>query len=301
MGIGRGDCNMRLSALLATSLVILGPVPAPAAPPVLVWEAHGFHAPESARYDAKRKVLYISNINGDPAAKDGNGTISRLSPDGRMLQADWVTGLDAPKGLALQRDRLFVADIDTLVEIDVTNGRIVARFHAKGAKFLNDVTAEAGGNIYVSDMQGGTVYRLHEGVLSQWLPNDKRALCSPNGLYAARDHLVVGCWSQVVDEFDTVEAGHLKGVDYRDKRIYDIGHGKPIGHIDGVEPDGRRGYYLTDWLAGRLLHMDAAGDVTVLAVIGQGAADEGWIPSRHLLVVPMMNDDVVRAYRVGGY
>jgi hypothetical protein len=134
--------------------------------------------------------------------------------------------------------------------------------------------------------------------LEKWLASDTHALCSPNGVYAAKEHLVVGCWTEVVDEFDTVAEGRLKAVDYRTRRISVLGSGKPVGHIDGLEADGKGGWYATDWLAGKLLHVDEKGAVSTLLAPGQGNADLG-IDRRHrLLLIPMMNDDAVRAYRM---
>ena len=89
------------------------------------WSAEGLKAPESALLDEARGVLYVSNVNGNPTDKDGNGYISKLSPDGTVTQAEWVTGLDAPKGLALHDSTLYVSDIDKLVAIDVGSGKIV--------------------------------------------------------------------------------------------------------------------------------------------------------------------------------
>ena len=52
------------------------------------WSAEGFKAPESALLDEARGVLYVSNWNGNPADKDGNGYISKLSPDGTVTEAE---------------------------------------------------------------------------------------------------------------------------------------------------------------------------------------------------------------------
>src|SRR5215213_6618035 len=38
----------------------------------------GFKTPESVRYDADLDTYFVSNINGNPSQKDGNGFISRI-------------------------------------------------------------------------------------------------------------------------------------------------------------------------------------------------------------------------------
>ena len=65
----------------------------------------------------------MSSINGQILEKDGNGYISRLSPDGKVVSAKWVTGLNAPKGLRSAGGVLWVADIDEVVAIDIGSGR----------------------------------------------------------------------------------------------------------------------------------------------------------------------------------
>jgi hypothetical protein len=99
----------------------------------VVWTLEGLEAPESAHFDEARDALYVSNINGEPTAKDGNGYISRVSPNGQMLEAKWVTGLDAPKGLVSDGATLYVSDIDRLVAIDIEAGEISGTWPAEGA------------------------------------------------------------------------------------------------------------------------------------------------------------------------
>ena len=113
------------------------------------WSLDGFQAPESALFDSDRNVLYVSNIAGEPNAKDGVGFISKVSPDGKMQEAEWVKGLNAPKGLVMSGDKLYVSDVDQLVEIDVTSGNVTNTWNAEGAQFLNDTATDSAGRIFV--------------------------------------------------------------------------------------------------------------------------------------------------------
>ncbi len=119
----------------------------------------GFKTPESVRYDSANDVFYVSNINGSPFAKDNNGFISRMKPDGKIDSLQLIAGgrdgvtLNAPKGLALIGDTLWVADIDAVRAFNVRTGAVVANvdlssFHAA---FLNDVCVGGDGAIYVTD------------------------------------------------------------------------------------------------------------------------------------------------------
>ena len=135
--------------------------------PTLVWEAKGLARPESVVHDPATDVLYVSNINGAVMQKDGNGFISRLKPDGTILERSWVTGFNSPTGLGLRDRTLYVADVDALVEVNAASGAITKRHKANGAIFLNDVVVAEDGAVYVSDTPMNTIWRLKDGAFEQ--------------------------------------------------------------------------------------------------------------------------------------
>lgn len=272
------------------------PVAAHAGEVEAVWETAGFKNPESVVYDDQRDLLYVSNVNGQPDDKNGKGFIATVAMDGTIKQRDWVTGLNAPKGLAIHGDRLYAADIDTLVEIDIASGKILNRYVVGDARFLNDVAAADDGSIYVSDMMLNRIHRLENGVFSIWLENDQ--LENPNGLQVVHDNLVVGSWGVMTDGFATDTPGHLKTVALADKSISSIGSGEPIGNLDGVEVDLEGDFYVTDWMAGKLLHVTPDGEVEQLLDLNQGSADLEYIPGKSLILIPMMNDGTLQTYRI---
>ena len=89
-----------------------------------------------------------------------------------MQDAEWVKGLNAPKGLVLSGDKLYVSDVDQLVEIDVNSGAVTNSFNAEGAQFLNDTAVDADGRVFVSDMLTDSIY-----VLAGWQPVGLAAGC----------------------------------------------------------------------------------------------------------------------------
>src|SRR5919197_3108231 len=131
-----------------------------------VWETPTeLKAPESVIYEPKENVLFVSNIDGLPDVKDKQGFISRVSAqNGRIIELNWVTGLDAPKGMTIINNNnsrlLYVSDITDLLEIDINSGKIINRYNAPGSTFLNDVASDNQGHIYVSDTVTNTIYRL---------------------------------------------------------------------------------------------------------------------------------------------
>ncbi len=264
-----------------------------------LWETDGFSNPESVIYDKQVNVLYVSNVNGSANEKDGNGFISRVSLDGKILDKEWIKGLNAPKGLAMYGNKLYTADIDTLVEIDIPTAAITNSFQIADAKFLNDVAASASGEIFVSDMMMNRILRLKDGALNIWLESPD--LESPNGLLVQGDNLILGAWGVMVEGFRTDIPGHLKIISLKDKSIKSLGDGSSIGNLDGVEADLDGDYYVTDWMAGKLLHIEKSGEAGTLLVLEQGMADHEFIPEMDLIILPMMNSNKLLAYKAHEY
>ena len=109
------------------------------------WSLSGFKEPESALQDSQRNVISVSNVAGEANAKDGVGFISRASLDGKMLEPEWIKGLNAPKGMVMNGDKLYVSDVDQLVEVDVNKGEVSNRWKAEGSQFLNGTAVDSAG------------------------------------------------------------------------------------------------------------------------------------------------------------
>ena len=254
-----------------------------------VWELQeGLQTPESVNYDAARNVLYISNIHGQPLAKDGNGFISKVSSEGKMVNLKWVTGLDAPKGAAIHYGKLYVTDIDRLVEIDIESGDIANTYPDDKAIFLNDVAVGPDGAVYVTDYSpdNSAIYRLSDGKLTVWLGADQ--VDRPNGLYATDEFLYVG----------NTGAGTLIKVRFADKditQVADAGMG-----IDGLRPTGDGGFIVSNW-AGKTAWISAPGEMQVLLNTTEqeiNSADLEYIPEKQLLIIPTFFDNAIHAYAI---
>ncbi len=116
-----------------------------------------FRTPESVLYDATMDVYLVSNINGSPFDKDDNGFISRVGADGRVVELRWLDGasdsvtLNAPKGMAIRGDTLYVADIDEVRRFDRTTGGPLGTLLTRRGAFLNDIGTGPDGNLSVTD------------------------------------------------------------------------------------------------------------------------------------------------------
>lgn len=269
--------------------------PARAEPPRLLWEVADFNAPKSVLYDARTDSYFVSSVHGDPTARDGNGYISRIGADGNLIRKYWHRGLNAPKGMAVYGDYLFVADIDQLVVIHKLTAKLMGRHPALPSKYLSDVAADALGRIYVSDMLGNAVYRLQNGIFDKWV--ESAALIGPNALKVVKDELWVGGWGRIVQGFETNAPGHIVTIDLETKEVDTVGQGYPIGNIDGLEPIGDGRFLVTDWVAGGLLLVDRYGRSQVITALPQGSGDMGFNPLLQQVVIPLMADGKVVAYQ----
>src|SRR5687767_11155628 len=117
-----------------------------------------FKTPEAVRFDAIDDVFFVSNINGNPGEKDNNGFISRVRAEGGEIDSlMFIAGgrrgvtLNAPKGLAITGDTLWVADIDAVRAFDKRTGRPIASHVIQGAVFLNDIATGPDGALYITD------------------------------------------------------------------------------------------------------------------------------------------------------
>jgi hypothetical protein len=279
-------------ALMAASAVFAGAH----AQPTVLWETTGLKTPESALPVPAEGFAYVSNVAGNPTDKDGNGFISKVSlADGKIIALKWATGMDGPKGLALSGGKLYASDIDKLVEIDPKTGKILQKYDAPGATFLNDVAADPQGNVYVSDSNTSTIWRLAGGKFEKWLEDP--ALKFPNGLHVSGDKLIIAAWGPPGTSAQSAAPANLVQVSIADKKISDLGDGRPVGNLDGIEPIGDD-FLVTDWVAGALYRIDRTGTPTLLIDLKQGSADIGYVPETGLLLIPMMMSDKLVAYKI---
>ncbi|MFN3996665.1 SMP-30/gluconolactonase/LRE family protein [Algoriphagus sp.] len=133
----------------------------------LLWETEdSLPTNESVLYDDATGTIYVSTIGGlDPQAKDKKGSIAIIDKDGKIVNPVWVGGLNSPKGMAISNGKLYVTDIDELVEIDIAKEKVSNSWKVEGAEFLNDVAAH-NGIVYFTDMNTGKVHTYADGKIS---------------------------------------------------------------------------------------------------------------------------------------
>lgn len=256
---------------------------------VKAWETDTtLRTPESALYDVQNDLLYVANIDGKSDELDGSGFISKVSLDGTITNLRWTSGLNAPKGMGLHRNRLYVTDVYRLVAINTETGQAEKTWDAvdqKGA-FLNDVTVAKDGTVYVSDNRKDKIYRLKADKWEVWMEGEQ--LSNPNGLLAVgNDRLMVGCSKK----------GELRTVDVNTKTMTTLAGG--MAATDGIVPEGRGNYFVSDW-NGQLFHVSANGTKQQLSDTREqkiNSADIEYVARRKLLIVPTFFSNKVVAYR----
>ncbi len=255
----------------------------------------GFDQPESVEVDSELGYLYVSNIAGHPLEEDGIGYISKVRPDGSALELKWVEGLDAPKGLTLYQGRLYVADIKSLVVIDVKQGQIIARYPAPEGRLLNGIAVSEQGVVYVSDFLGNHLYRLINGRLELWLQGE--SLDTPNGLSIRGDQLTLVTWGRDIHEdFSTDFPGYILQGSLSDGKLQPMAN-SPRGNWDGVVDTGH-GWLVSNWLTGEVVEVFANGISNKILQLAPGSADLAWDSAANTLWVPEMQLGRVTGYRI---
>jgi hypothetical protein len=288
------------SAAPAASTAAAAPAePAKPAPAKAAVKYTGLATPESVLYDADNDRYLVSNINGKPLDKDDNGFISVLSPDGQVTTLKWIEGgknkvkLDAPKGLALVKNTLYVADITVVRMFDAKTGAPKGEVAVPGATFLNDLASGPDGKVYVSDsgLKAGkdgfeptgtdAVYVIEKGKLKTIAKN--KDLGGPNGLLSTEKGVVVV----------TFGSGEAYLLDEKGKK-QDVTK-PPMGALDGVLPLGDS-LLVSSWQGSAIYKGKLGGTFEQVLGDQKSPADIGYDTKRSRVLVPHFMEDTVEAY-----
>ena len=251
----------------------------------LSWESDTIlKTPESVLYDQANNVLYVSNIGGvPPTKKDGDGYISQVGLDGKIINHKWATGFDAPKGMAIWGNKLYVTDIDRVKAVDLKTGKTTNTYKVAGAKFLNDVAVSADSIIYFTDSDMSTIHMLQNGKVST--VHADTSLGGTNGIYVDGNTLLLA------------SSGTVYTMNIGDHSIQKVASDIPNG--DGIERY-KNGWIVSNW-AGEVFYIDDKGQVTEILDTQEAklnTADIEVIESMDLLLIPTFFGNKVVAYKL---
>jgi glucose/arabinose dehydrogenase len=327
------------SALLALSLLACGSPEPPKAPQPVVDEAPaeppstlplapvppillrdvGFRSPESALYDPVADVYLVSNVSGGPADTDNDGFISKVSPDGTLLELRWIdaatakTTLNAPKGMALVGETLFVADIDVVRAFDRASGKALGDVAIPAATFLNDIAAGPDGKLYVSDTgvgkKPGSAELSPNGSDAVYVIDAQRSvkeliknpeLEQPNGLAVDNGSFAPGAKGSLIVAASSGQVYRLDAMGEKSPL------GKPAGGLDGLvlTPGGR--LIVSSWEASSVFISPASpasdGSISFEPLINElnSPADIGYDVKRRQLLVPLFRENALYIQELPG-
>jgi sugar lactone lactonase YvrE len=256
----------------------------------------GFATPESVLYDPDADIYLVSNINGTPLEADDNGYITKVSPDGKIIEAKWIDGtkddvkLDAPKGMAIANGLLYVSDINVVRKFDLKTGEPKGEIKVDKATFLNDVANAPDGGIYVTDSgldakfaSTGTdaVYVIGKDDKVKPLIKNK-ALASPNGVIGGEKG---GVW--VV----TFGSGEIYAVDAKGKQAK--GQKLPKGQNDGVVALEGGEFLVSSWEGSAIYAGKPGGEWKPIIENVKSPADIGYDTKRHRILIPVFQGNTV--------
>jgi hypothetical protein len=237
--------------------------------------------PESVLPNVKKGILYVSLIDGGPWEADGKGGIGILDAKGTILNSQWITGLNAPKGLGMFGNKMYVADINVVVVINIKKGVVANKITIDSASGLNDITVTDKGVVYVSDSRTARVWKIENDKPTLYLENMKGV----NGLRAVKDDLYILSGKK----FIKVDAN---------KKLTTILELPQSG--DGLEPIGNGDFIATSW-GGYIFYIYADGKFETLLdthLEKINTADIGYNAKKRIVYVPTFFAKSVAAYKL---
>jgi DNA-binding beta-propeller fold protein YncE len=238
------------------------------------------------------KEYFISSVNGDPDAADNNGFITKLDGNGKILNFKFIQGgsdgivLNAPKGMALVEQTLYVADLDQLRAFDMVSGKTIVSVSVSAAAGqapvrLTDVAYDGVGRLYCSDQHANRIYRVE-------LPSRKVTLLVADATLAGPAGLAVH-----------PKSGELIAVSWEKGKIFSITSEGAISEIfsngffssrfanlRGVDFDRWGNMYVSDFTTGKVWRMTRDKRFQVIAEYLPSPGDLGIDRTNNLILVP---------------
>lgn len=254
----------------------------------------GLQTPESVVYDEQADVYLVSNINGEAAAKDDNGFIARIRPNGGVDSLHWIDGarpditLHGPKGLALLGDTLFVSDIDSVRAFNRATGAPMGARGVQGAAFLNDLTVGHDGTLYVTDtgvdasfqnIGKDAIYGFGVGGASQVAGGAD--LKGPNGIYVDQQAIYMASYGGNTIWRRSMSGGLPETITL------------PKGQLDGLLRLGDGSLLVSSWEGKAVYRVAPNGQVTTAVEDVESPADIGWDARRNRLLVPLFTKNAI--------
>lgn len=246
-----------------------------------IWRiSHELSYPETVIYDKERDVLYVSNY-----LSDGSQSLSKVSLEGEVERAVWISDLVQPTGMAIRDDTLFVVERTHLAEVDIPSSRL-RRYPIPDPGFPNDVAVDEKGNLYVTDGQKGAILKFNEGNFTFWKAGSRFA--QVNGIHYAEGKIFVACNADA----------RILSIDLETDEMRTVGRFDKGTLIDGIETDEAGNLLVSDY-QGKIFRITPEGQKQLLldaTAPKQYCANFAYIPEKSLLIVPTLTDNRIVAF-----
>ena len=242
---------------------------------------------EAVRFHSEMNTIFVSNIgNVPPDKKDGDGTISKIDLEGKIVEQTWVKELNAPKGLGYFGDYLYVTDITELVKIEISTGKIEKKYLIEDAGFLNDVDVDSNGDVYFTDSGSDKVYILKNDSVSVFKQIEG---VNPNGVLVEENRVLVVAYNN----------GDFIAIDKQTNEHTILAKG--IANGDGIVAINE-GYIVSAWNGEVFFVANTEGAVPVKILDTQeeklNTADIASVPGKNILLIPTFFGNTVAAHKI---
>ena len=245
----------------------------------IAWIAEGkFCEPETV-LPLPDDTLLVSNVCD--FRERGNGFLTLLDVDGKVLDWRIVDAMDAPLGMALSGGRLYVVDMNRLLILRWPGYERLETIELD-TSVANDVAVTPDGVTYVTDTAKNQVIEVDPDG-GQTVLTGEAQFQGANGIELHDGMLYVG-------------GKRLWRVDLKKESVETIGPDW-LSDIDGIEFEADGTMQITP-VAGPLIRYRDEGDYEVLGGEGVSSANHGYAASLKLALIPTGFDNQVIAIRI---
>ncbi|MGD2071521.1 MAG: SMP-30/gluconolactonase/LRE family protein, partial [Gemmatimonadota bacterium] len=261
----------------------------------------GFETPESVLHDPVDDVYLVSNVSGAPLEVDGNGFISRVSPEGDVMDLRWIDGADeavtlnAPKGMAILGDTLYVADIDCVRMFVRPSGEPAGQICFPDASFLNDVAVDPNNTLYVTDSGLDAAFEgTGTDAVYRFSPDGRRAPLLQGSSLGRPNGIAFGSRGGFVATFGSGEIYQIAPDGSRNTVL-------PASdrQLDGIVFTRDGGFLFSSWGNQAVYQVTAEGQVSPVVEGVAAPADIGYDATRNRVLIPLFNDDRIVVQELG--
>jgi sugar lactone lactonase YvrE len=245
-----------------------------------------FKMPESAVYDPVAKRYFVSNF--------GDGSIIQIDSTGEKTY--FKKGLSKLLGMIIYENVLYVVDNPKMIRgFDIKDGSLKLTVEINEATFLNDITVDDSGFLYVTCSNTATVFKIN--IDSQTYSIFAKTSPGPNGIiYDKTKNGLLVCYF--------VEKATIDEISLEDSTISTLVTTE-FTNLDGIVLDCDGNFYISEWgpgsfesgytKQGKIYKYDNSfkKEPELVSNIHHGPADIYFNNAKNELVIPSLLADTV--------